>query len=158
MLECKFKAFYYEELATRYRVFERRFNIFLALTSSGSIASWAIWKNFEFVWALIIAISTVINVIKPYFPFNKYIKEVDKTSTQLDILHLDFERLWFKLEYGKIDEDAEFEEVMELKKRSVEILNSLDDTIVVENTKIDANVNASMRAYLKNNFDINHES
>ena len=125
MLECKFKAFYYEELATRYRVFERRFNIFLALTSSGSIASWAIWRDFELVWASIIAMATVINVIKPYFPFHKYIREVDKTSTQLDILHLDFERLWFKSEQGKLANDAGFEEVMELKKRSMEILNLL---------------------------------
>ena len=154
MLDCKFKVYYFEELATRYQIIDRRLNIFLALASSSSIATWAIWQRLDLLWAIILAVATLVNVIKPYFPFNKYLAEINKMSTQLELLHLDFEKLWYKLEHNKIDEDAIFEEFMELKKGVIEILNVSEEIILVDNKKIEGKANEDMNIYLKNNFSI----
>jgi hypothetical protein len=66
------------------------------LTSSASIGAWAVWQEFQIVWAIIIAASNVLNIIKPYFPYSKYIKELSENALSMQNLHLDYERLWYK--------------------------------------------------------------
>ena len=102
LLDCKFIVLYYKELFQKYQLVERRLNIFLALTSSGSIASWVIWNELQFIWAIIIATSTVIIVIKPYFPFHKYKTEIDKVTTDLEKLQLEYPILCIFLHIQKI--------------------------------------------------------
>lgn len=43
---------------------DRNINIFLAIMSSASIGGWVVWQHYAFVWALLIAISQVINAVK----------------------------------------------------------------------------------------------
>jgi hypothetical protein len=42
-----------------------------AIASSGSIAAWALWKDYAFVWGAIIAASQVLDALKDVFPFTK---------------------------------------------------------------------------------------
>jgi hypothetical protein len=154
MLDCKFRSYYFEELLTKFQINDIRLNIFLTLTSSGGIASWVIWNKFAILWAIILSAATVLNVIKPYFPLNKYIKEINSKVMKLENLHLDFERLWFKSEYDDISEKERHEILMELKKRSIEILKFSDDIILKNYPKIEEEANESMKAYLKTNFNI----
>src|SRR5579863_5193706 len=42
-----------------------------AVASSGSIAAWALWKEYAFVWGAIIAVSQVVDALKDVFPFTK---------------------------------------------------------------------------------------
>ena len=158
LLDVKFKSIYYDELATYYQVIDRRMNVFLALASSGSIASWAIWEEFNFIWALIIAISTVINVIKPYFPYHKYVNEISKMSAQLDNLSWEYENLWFKFDRDKINEEQCFKLYMDLKKRLNDVLKFSEETIITENIKIESKTNKLMDIYLRNDFNIQHTS
>jgi len=158
LLDTRFKAFYFDELTTRYQVINRRLNVFLAITSSASIASWAIWEHLNFIWGVIIAASTVINVIKPYFPFHKYVNEISRTATQLDNLHWEYEKLWFNNENNKITEDECFELFMELKKRSIDVLKFSEETILKENKKMEKKSNLLMDIYLRNDFNIQRKS
>lgn len=158
LLDIKFKSLYYDELATKYQIINRRINVFLALTSSASIASWAIWNQLNFLWGLIIAASTVVNVIKPYFPFSKYIGEISRISVQLDNLSWEYEKLWYNYESGKHSEEDCFKLFMELKKRAIDILKFSEETIINENKKIEEKANKLMDIYLRNNFSIQHKS
>lgn len=157
LLDTKFQAYYFEELVTHYQKIERRLNIFLAIASFGSVASWAVSNKYEILWASIVAASSIITVIKPYFPFHKYINEVNKTATQLQNLNLDLERLWYKSENDHLLQDEIFEEYMELKKRCLQILDFRDDTIITDKPKLIKEAENRMESYLRNNFNVEHE-
>lgn len=157
LLDTKFQAYYFEELVIHYQKKDRALNIFLALASIGSVASWAVSNNYELIWASIVAASSVVTVIKPYFPFHKYINEVSKTATQLQNLNLDLERLWYKSENNRLNQDEIFEEFMELKKRCLEILDFNADTIIADKPKLEKRADNLMKGYLRNNFNVDYK-
>ena len=68
MQNSKFKEFYIGYLIEKYQKRERLLNIFLVIVTSSSISAWAIWEVniLKWVWAVIIAISQIISLIKPY--------------------------------------------------------------------------------------------
>ena len=158
LLDCKFKVFYFQELFLKYQVIERRLNIFLGLTSSGSIASWAIWNELHFIWVLLIATSTIIFVIKPYFPFHKYRTDIDKVSTALEKLQLEYEKLWFQVDTDGLDDKEIFNRFIYLQSEKNKILKFSDDTILKDDKKIEKKANQQMDSYLLQNYNIKHIS
>jgi hypothetical protein len=98
-------------------------NVFLAIATSASIGAWAVWKEFPFVWASIIAASNVVTVIKPYFPYSRYIKTLNERYIQAQDLFLSYERVWYQIEKAKLTEDDIAEKYFELSKRHNEIFN-----------------------------------
>jgi hypothetical protein len=59
-----------------------------AIASSGSIAAWALWKEYAFVWGAIIAASQVVDALKDVFPFTKRHKAaIEHTITLASIFH-----------------------------------------------------------------------
>jgi hypothetical protein len=42
-----------------------------AVASSTSIAAWALWREYAFVWGVIIAASQVADALREVFPFTK---------------------------------------------------------------------------------------
>ena len=49
--ELKVHVYYVQNYAVTQNKNDQIINIFLAVTSSSSIAAWALWKEYEFVWA-----------------------------------------------------------------------------------------------------------
>lgn len=133
---------------------DRNINLFLALTSSGSIAGWAVWDKYYFLWAIIIAASQIINVIKPYFPFHKYIKDLNSKLIKIENINLDFEQLWFSLQTDKISEDKAEKQYFALKKQLVEIQRFRDDTIFKVGDKTENKANLRMITFLKNTYNV----
>ncbi len=150
----KFKGFYLSFIVEKFQRWDRNINIFLALTSSGSIAAWAIWNQNPMIWATIIALSQVMTVIKPYFPYFKYVKELNAKCYRIENLNVEIEKLWFKITSDKISEEDAAEEYFEIKKQMVEIFNFNDDTIFGETKKIEKKANERMRIFLKNEYQI----
>ena len=60
MVQVKSSIFYLDIYAERSYKWDRRINAYGAIASSSSIAAWAIWKDFSYIWAVIIAISQVL--------------------------------------------------------------------------------------------------
>ena len=156
MIDSKFQALYLDYAVTKFQTYDRGINIFLAITSSGSIAAWAIWQEFQMIWAIIIAASNVVTIIKPYFPYSKYIKELNERALKMQNLHLDYERLWYKFEKDQITEDAATEHFFDLKTRGVGHLRFSDDTLVTEDKKIEEAVEGKMKFYVKNNYNVEY--
>jgi hypothetical protein len=129
-------------------------NVFLAIVSSTSIAAWAIWKVTPIIWASIIAVSQVLTVAKPYFPYFKYVKEFNLKCIRLEIINIEFERLWYKLQNKKITEDIADDLYFDLRKQTSEILNFSDDTIFKVTSMIEKKANESMKYFLQTNYEI----
>ena len=59
--ELKAQEIYLQLYACRDESIDKTINIILAVASSSSIAAWAIWKEFQIVWAVLIATAQVSN-------------------------------------------------------------------------------------------------
>src|SRR5258706_183583 len=94
LCNLKFKGYVLSFLVERFQKWDRSINIFLAVASSTSIAAWAVWKVEPMIWAGIIAFSQLVTVTKPYFPYYKYVKELNSKLLRIENLNLEFEKLW----------------------------------------------------------------
>ena len=96
----------------------------------------------------------MITVIKPYFPYFKYVKEINSKSLKIEVLNIEFERLWYKIQNDKIKDEEASELYFSYQKEIAEILNFNDDTLFRIDGKIKLKANAKMKIYLKNNYGI----
>lgn len=152
--DVKFKGYCLGFVVDKFQRWDRNINIFLALTSSGSVAAWAIWNIYPLFWGGIIAFSQVITMIKPYFPYFKYVKELNKKCFQVDNLSIDIEQLWYQHQNETIDESVAANRYFELKKQASEIFTFGDETIFDITDKIENKANKRMEIYLQNNYGI----
>ena len=152
--DIKYKTYLVGILIEKYQKWDRNVNVFLALVSSTSIASWAIWKRYDFIWGFIIVVSQVLTVIKPYIPYFKYVKELNKRNQKLDSYCIDFEKLWYDFDNKVITEQEASRRYFSLKKAVSELL-SFGDDVILSSSKKDVNKsNEKMKIFLKTNYNI----
>lgn len=115
--DCRFHA---DCLALKVKEF-RKYNIILnavlAISSSASIASWAIWSDFAMFWGCIIAVSQVITALKPVFPFSKHVHTLNTRCYKQEALFLELDSLWYELKDGSIEKEAAKTRLNHLKQR-----------------------------------------
>lgn len=73
-----------------------------AIASSTSIAAWAIWKQYAFVWACLIAASQVTDALRDVFPFRKRRQALSGWSNALNRLFVDAQRDWDTISTGSV--------------------------------------------------------
>lgn len=147
-----YKSFIIGETISYYQKRERWTNIIIALASSGSIATWAIWSKFPLLWAGIIALSQVISLVKPYFPYNKYLNELQEKKNIALKINLDFERLWYKMQYDKISEEESVEEFFHIKEEMNKAYNFKEDLDAQKRQSIIKTATDKTEAYIKINY------
>ncbi|NHR07905.1 hypothetical protein HA052_22180 [Chromobacterium haemolyticum] len=84
--------------------YDRRFKMFMAVSSSASIGAWAIWKDLSFLWAAIIALSQVIAAISPHLPYRERLKTYASMLHELEEVFIQAEAKWHDVALGKYDE------------------------------------------------------
>jgi hypothetical protein len=87
-----------------------------AIASSSSIAAWVVWKEYAFVWGLIIAISQVLDALKDVFPFSKRFKAASEHSVALDSLFIDAQLEWESIFSGRYSNDQIVSRLHKLRK------------------------------------------
>jgi hypothetical protein len=76
-----------------------------AIASSGGIAGWAVWHQYAFVWAIIIAASQVTDALKEVFPFTKKHKAASAHTMTLGSLFIDAQLEWENIFSGRYTDD-----------------------------------------------------
>ena len=110
--------FYYMEIyQAKDQITLRNINIFLAVTSSSSIAAWAVWQKVSWLWATIIAVSQVLNVAVMFLPHKRREKTLRTVLPQLHDLLLDCEDKYDAVSKGGLTDREIHEETMALKRR-----------------------------------------
>ncbi|SDQ81236.1 hypothetical protein [Pseudovibrio sp. Tun.PSC04-5.I4] len=112
-LALYFEKTYYWDLWTK---------IILAVASSSSIAGWAIWQQFSFVWGLIIATSQVLNAVKPFLPYSKRLKALQSASGELEALFIVMEDRWFEVSQGNMNNQEIHKVTMGFKEKKRQIM------------------------------------
>ena len=102
--EFKTHVIYLHNYAAHSQLRDKALNIFLAVTSSSSIAAWAIWQEYQIVWATIIASSQVVTAIKPFLPYKQRIKSVSDLNDKIQEISLKCEKEWFSVAEGELTE------------------------------------------------------
>lgn len=118
--DCRFHADCMSLLVKRYRRYDRNLNIFLAITSSSSIAGWAIWSEWAMVWGIIIAASQVVTALKPIFSFNKHVHTLNTRCYKQEFLFLELDRLWHSIMYKELTTENAKTKLEHLKQRITE--------------------------------------
>lgn len=94
----KDKDFYYRN----YRISSHRINtwmtIFCAVMSVTSIERWLFWKQLPYLWAFLLAVSQIIQIIQPYMSFSKQVVALDYLLPELEKLMIDIEYHWNLIE------------------------------------------------------------
>lgn len=94
MLTAEMNARYWARLASRYKSREDWGKIFIALASSGTVASWAIWQDLSLLWKLLSALSAVIAVAMPILDFPSKVETMSDLRGRWTELRSAYELLW----------------------------------------------------------------
>jgi len=116
--ELKTHVIYLQIYASRSDNWDKTINIFLAITSSSSIAAWAIWQKYQIIWAVLIALSQVITVIIPFLPHKKRLKAISELNDKIQEISLECEKNWFSVSEGLFTEKEIHELTISLKDKS----------------------------------------
>lgn len=119
LIQLKADAVYTGCYVERSEAWDNRIAMFSALVSSGSISAWAVWKKLDWLWAILVAASQVLNVVKQYLPFKKRILPVRAVAYDYEELFLKAESRWFDVAKGNVTEAEINELIGDLKKEQL---------------------------------------
>lgn len=153
MVQIRSWLFYldlYEENSYKW---EKSINIFSAVVSSTSIAAWAIWQQFSYVWSVIIAVSQVLTAIKGFLPYNTRRKVTISFSEDLKLLYNKIEYNWFKVSDGELTEEEINEMLFTFKDEYTNIENkNMKEETLPENERFMKIAAQKTDQYFQNNF------
>lgn len=102
---------------------ERNISICAAITSSASIAGWAMWKDLSWLWATIIASSQVLSAIRVHLPFARRAEVLREATSAFKSLAGRIEGKWFRVQDGQLSEDEISELINQFRQEQLEIEN-----------------------------------
>ncbi len=149
--------YYLEKFLEHYQRIQRVLATVLAITSSASIAGWAVWKTFDIVWACAIALSQIINATKHIFPFSIREKHLLEILPQLNKLLLECEREFYNVKEGVYSNKDIHERTINFKERKEALITSLNESRLPENQAFLDAAEEEAKEYLKNYYHIGEQ-
>jgi len=137
-----------------YKNYELMIDIFLGIVTSSSIAAWAIWDKFPIIWGSLIALSHVVLIIKPNFPFSKFRTEILKKITLSQDVALEYEKVFFDISNSNHSEEYIAKEYFKLRNKKNKLFTFSKEIILAERKSILNRVNNEMKEFLKNEYNI----
>ena len=100
----RFTLDYFNGHFNRCVTINRWLTISMAIISSGSVATWAIWKQLPVLWMALVMGSQIVSVIKDYLPYRKRINELSDLKCQLTFIYTEIEEKWLQVSDGTFNE------------------------------------------------------
>lgn len=129
--------YYLQLMAESDQKWDGRIDKILAVSSSASIAAWAVWKQYPLLWGLIIALSQVIQAIKSYLPFKARLNALLKMTAAMQMILCDAEEKWYDVSEGRLsNEQINALRFKYIKKRKTKILNRYFNGTLPDNKRL----------------------
>ena len=80
----------------------RCIGIIKALATSGTIAGWAIWKDYAFVWGIILALSQLLDALKDFIPQAKHLQNASELLAVVEAMFIDARFEWNAIYNGLV--------------------------------------------------------
>jgi len=94
MLDADMNARYWGHLARRYERREMRIKVFLAATSSVTVAGWVLWKHAPLFWQVLSGISALLAIALPILNYSQRIAIMADLRAKWMHLRVEYDRLW----------------------------------------------------------------
>jgi hypothetical protein len=99
MLDAEMNVLYFEYLGNAYAKKDKCLKIFLAIISSGSVASWTIVSGYDIIWKILTIVTALIATVYPFLGWNEQLRKISSIRSHwIEIFH-DTESLW--IEYSE---------------------------------------------------------
>lgn len=118
-VQCEYIRRYRDLLARRVTLY----SVIRAVASSGSIAGWAIWKDYAFIWGAIIATSQLADAVKDVFPYISRHKAANGLLRELDALFIEALFEWENIFSGK----HTAEEITERRRKLMQLRHDAEN-------------------------------
>jgi hypothetical protein len=113
-VDSKFYYWHYRDCAT---CKNNIINTFLCIASFSGIASWLIWKQISWVWAIIVGVSQVASAIRGLLPYSNQISSISLFIPEIDLLINEVDHDWYSVDRNKLDDDEINNLIFDYKKR-----------------------------------------
>ena len=125
MTQLKFKVYYFESYFHETSLIDKCLSGFLSITASAGIGGWVIWEELKFVWAIVIAVAQILNVIKGQLPYTVRKKTLLELQNKLSIIFDVYDNNWYKVSKAQISEAELNELVSSMRSKITAISNEL---------------------------------
>lgn len=126
---------------------DRGTKIILAITSSSSIAGWAIFQEYAFIWAAIIATAQVLTAISPHLPYKQRIKAYSQMATELSALLIKAEYQWLAVANGQMNTEEVHNARFKILTQKQKILDKFVKTTIPIDSKAHQKAEDTARNY-----------
>lgn len=103
---------YRNRLARQVRTVE----LIKAISSSGAIAGWVIWRDLPLVWGSIIAAAQFLDAVKGVFPFAKLHRAASDLTIAMEIIWIDADAEWTEIYAGRLTDQEIAKRLQKLRK------------------------------------------
>lgn len=121
LLQLKTHILYLDEYFVRSEAMDTKVDAVLAVVSSGSIGSWAVWQQYQGLWAFIIAASQVFSVVKRFLPYKRRLQIIPGLRRELEELLLYTEKRWYDVSEGILTQQQIHKLHCDIKERKAKI-------------------------------------
>jgi len=151
--QFKENAFYLHEFISRDERIERWRTIGLAIGTSSAMGAWLIWKEYPYVWAVVIGLTQFLQVVSPFFPQRQRIKAIHGMSIDMDSLVIKMEDEWHQVARGKLTDDGIHDLLMKYKKKAQSIFDAhMKGADLPENQRLLKRARRSLDIFLSNQY------
>jgi hypothetical protein len=78
-----------------------RIGLFKAVVTSGTIGAWAIWKDYAFVWGVLLGLAQVLDAAKDNVPQTKHRRNASEFVSELESVIIDARFEWHSIFSGQ---------------------------------------------------------
>jgi hypothetical protein len=107
---------YRNRLAKQVRTIE----LIKAVSSSGAITGWVVWKDLPFLWSAIIAAAQLLDALKGVFPFAKLHRAAGDLTVAMETIWIDADAEWTDIYAGRLTDQEVSKRLQKLRKLALD--------------------------------------
>ncbi len=128
--------------------------IFKAVVTSSTIGAWAIWKEYAFIWGILLAAAQVLDSIKEYIPQTKGRRAASEFVQAMESLIIDARFEWYSVFNGEYTSA----EIMERWLKLAKLMNEIETKYFPDGLPADAKrqklAEQEAQAYFLNTYGV----
>ena len=122
LVEIKIVAAYVRRYRDEQSWWITRLGLLKAIGTSGTIGAWGLWKDYAFVWAVVLGATQLIDAAKDYIPQTKNRRNASEFVSALESVIIDARFEWHSVFEGKYTPD----EIIERWRGMAKLLNEAE--------------------------------
>jgi hypothetical protein len=131
----------------------RAIELIKAVSSSGAIAGWVVWKDFPFLWAGIIAAAQLLDALKGVFPFAKLHRAASDLTIAMETIWIDADAEWTDIYAGRLTDQEVSKRLQKLRKLQLDAERKHFPEGFEPDPKLIALAEQEAESYLRITFD-----